>query len=124
LKHPPRRTPRGQQEDGRLALPSIVIGNPGTLSFAAGINDGVEVLRSKLSRNLCIAGSRDLWNNRLKAKPLRPFGQRSDLLWRRFLVPGTFRTGPPIAKLEARETCSQQLLDTLAATMNPPLPAS
>jgi hypothetical protein len=53
----------------------------------------------QLSRNLCIAGSRDLWNNQMKARPLRRFGQRSDLLWRRFLVPGTFRNGPPIAKL-------------------------
>ena len=28
----------------------------------------------------CTADSRSLWNNQLKAKLLRPFGQRSDLL--------------------------------------------
>ena len=33
----------------------------------------------------CTADSRSLWNNQLKAKLLRPFGQRSDLL---LAIPG------------------------------------
>ena len=52
----------------------------------------------------CTAGSRGLRNNRLKAKLLRPFGQRSDLLlaisgfigfWRQ----GRSHKGPSTAKL-------------------------
>lgn len=49
-------------------------------------------LTTTLSRNLaCTADSRSLWNNQLKAKLLRPFGQRSDLL---LAIPGFVVFGP------------------------------